>query len=114
MGLLPGGPLAGREVSPMKGVFVKEKVAKYRVGKYEVYRGRLVGWVVADDWHEVVYLPDIRTAIRVADDLADEDYLGVIYTIKSRVKNYWQRAWWHDFKAWCDNMAIEKAMGGWR
>lgn len=27
MGLLPGGPLAGREVSPMKGVFVKEKVA---------------------------------------------------------------------------------------
>lgn len=32
MGLLPGGPLAGREVSPMKGVFVKEKVAKYRVG----------------------------------------------------------------------------------
>lgn len=97
----------------MKGVFVKEKVAKYRVGKYEVYRGRLVGFVVANETEEVLYVPDIRTAVRIADDLAEEDYNGVLFTIKTHVKNYWQRAWWHDFKAWCDKMAVEKAVEAW-
>lgn len=117
LGLVPRGFMACRErvMSMFKGTFIHgPQGPKYRVGRFEVYKGRLVGFVVADKTEELVYVKDIRTAVHIADDLADEDYQGVLYTIKSRVKNYWQRAWWHDFKAWCDRMAIEKAMEGWR
>lgn len=103
-----------RVMTMFKGTFIHGPHGpKYRVGKFEVYKGRLVGFVVANETEEVLYVPDIRTAVRIADDLAEEDYNGVLFTIKTHVKNYWQRAWWHDFKAWCDKMAVEKAVEAW-
>jgi len=97
-----------------KGIFIHgPNGPKYKVGRYEVYKSKFWGFAVCDGNDEVLYTQDIRTAVRVADDLADRDFQGALYTVKAHVKNYWQKAWWHDFKAWCDRMAIETAVEAW-
>ncbi len=107
----------------MKGKWVHASQRKlrrgpiYQVGQYEVYLEGGIGhtrYVVADETEELPpAVPSLRTAVRVAEALADEDYMGVLFILRRDVAHVERQPWWRETKSWCERQSIEAAARTW-